>query len=120
VRVETPPNAPDPAVRGNAAALERALGNLLENAVDASAGGEVSVSLREAASGVVLDVTNEPAFVPRDIQDRLFERAVTSRAGKGTGLSLAIARAAVEAHGGTIRFVELGPPRVRVRVELPR
>ncbi len=120
VRVETPPNAPDPAVRGNAAALERALGNLLENAVDASAGGEVSVSLREAASGVVLDVTNEPAFVPRDIQDRLFERAVTSRAGKGTGLGLAIARAAVEAHGGTIRFVELGPPRVRVRVELPR
>jgi len=31
-----------------------------------------------------------------------------------------IARAAVEAHGGRVHFVELGPPRVRVRIELPR
>ena len=44
----------------------------------------------------------------------------TSGKGKGSGLGLAIARAAVEAHGGSVHFVELGPPRVRVRVELPR
>jgi signal transduction histidine kinase len=54
------------------------------------------------------------------VRRHLFERAVTSDGHKGSGLGLAIARAAVEAHGGRVRFVELGPPRVRVRIELPR
>ena len=40
--------------------------------------------------------------------------------GRSAGLGLAMARAAVEAHGGTIRFLALGPPRVHVRLELPR
>jgi signal transduction histidine kinase len=74
---------------------------------------------RGAGGDVVLDVVNEPAAVPREIRGRLFERAVTSREGKGSGLGLAIARAAVELHGGRVYFVEMGPPRVRVRVELP-
>jgi signal transduction histidine kinase len=112
-----------PVLRCNAAALERALGNLLQNAVDATPGGHVSVSVdgggRGGRDGIVLDVVNEPAAVPRAIRGRLFERAVTSREGKGSGLGLAIARAAVEGQGGRIYFVEMGPPRVRVRVELP-
>ena len=47
----------------------------------------------------------------------LFERGAHAH---GSGLGLAIVRAAVEAHGGRVRFVEMGPPRVRVRLELPR
>jgi two-component system sensor histidine kinase CreC len=111
---------PGPVLRCNAPALERALGNLLQNAVDATPGGQVRVSLDDGGrTGVVLDVVNEPASIPRAIRSRLFERAVTSREGRGSGLGLAIARAAVEVHGGRIYFVEMGPPRVRVRVELP-
>ncbi len=114
--------APDSArMRCNPAALERALSNLLQNAVDATPGGSVHVTFEAAGRkpGIVVDVVNEPSSVPREVRGRLFERAVTSREGKGSGLGLAIARAAVEAHGGRIHFVELGPPRVRVRVELP-
>ncbi len=102
-------------------ALSRALGNLLENAVHASPGGTVGVSIAgDLRDGVVIDVTNEPSRVPQEIRRALFERPATSRKGQGSGLGLAIARAAVEAHGGRVRFVEMGPPRVRVRVELPR
>jgi signal transduction histidine kinase len=109
-----------PRLRCNVPALERAFANLIENAVDATPGGEVTVSVdRSASGGVVLDVVNEPAAVSPEIRGRLFERAVTSREGKGSGLGLAIARAAVEGHGGRVYFVEMGPPRVRVRVELP-
>jgi two-component system sensor histidine kinase CreC len=114
-------------VRCDALAIGRALANLLENAVDASPGGAVSVSVdAEAKDAVLVDVVNEPAAVPREMRGHLFERAVTAgrpgREGKrnGSGLGLAIARAAIEAHGGRVSFVELGPPRVRVRVELPR
>jgi signal transduction histidine kinase len=110
-------------VRCDAGALERALGNLLENAVDATPGGRVSVSFEREAGprgAVCVDVVNEPASVPRAIRTSLFQRATTAGKHGGSGLGLAIARAAVEAHGGRVRFVEMGPPRVRVRVELPR
>lgn len=108
-------------VRCDPVALARALGNLLENAVDATPGGRVQITLDGAGrDAVVVDVVNEPAVVPRAIRATLFQRAVTSGKHKGSGLGLAIARAAVEAHGGRVRFIEMGPPRVRVRVELPR
>ena len=108
-------------LRCDPAAVARALGNLVENAVIATHRGTVSVSLHDgSAAFLVLEVLNEPASVPLEMRHRLFERAATSRRGSGSGLGLAIARAAVEAHGGQIKFVELGPPRVRVRIELPR
>ncbi len=110
----------DARVRLDDAAVSRALGNLLENAIHASPGGTVRISVAAAGTdGVVaVEIANEPSAIPAGLRDRLFERAAIAREG-GSGLGLAIARAAVEAHGGTIRFVELGPPRVAVRIELP-
>jgi signal transduction histidine kinase len=111
----------DRSLRCDPAALARALGNLLENAVDATPGGRVSVSFDgDARDAITVDVVNEPASIPREMRAALFQRAATSGKQKGSGLGLAIARAAVEAHGGRVSFVEMGPPRVRVRVELPR
>lgn len=110
------------AVRGDEASLTRALTNLVENAVNATSGGEVRVEvgpLGPRGEGVVLEIVNSPSQVPAEVRDRLFERAATSRRGTGSGLGLAIARAAIQAHGGRIRFVDLGPPTVRLRVELP-
>jgi signal transduction histidine kinase len=108
-------------LRCDPAAIGRALGNLLDNAVSATPGGRVEVVVDAAGrETIVVEVMNEPATVPPDARRRLFERAPKSRDGRGSGLGLAMVRAAVEAHGGTIRFVEMGPPRVRVRLELPR
>ena len=121
-------------VRVDRGAITRALTNLLENAIRASPGGRVSLSIsagddRAARDVLVVLVTNEPATIAVDVRERLFRRAAlaarprgaddTARPG-GSGLGLAIARAAIEAHGGSVRFVEMGPPRVTVRVELPR
>ena len=106
-------------LRGDAAALSRAIGNLLENAVEATPGGTVAVSLSESARGIRVDVVNEPAAVVPEARERLFHRAASTGKKNGSGLGLAIARAAVEAHGGHVHFVEMGPPRVCVRIELP-
>ncbi len=122
----------DAQVPADDAALSRAVGNLLENGIRASPGGTVSVRVEIVAGGraVAIEVANEPASIPVGLRSRLFERAALAARpesdgtddgrGGGSGLGLAIARAAVEAHGGSIRFVELGPPRVAVRIELPR
>jgi signal transduction histidine kinase len=110
---------PGRTLRCDPCALARVLGNLLENAVDASPGGCVALRVDDAGDAICFDVVNEPSFVPASVRCTLFRRATTGKAG-GSGLGLAIARAAVEAHGGRVTFVELGPPRVTVRVELPR
>ena len=121
----------DARVNVDRAALLRAFANLIDNAIRASPGGKVTLEVVTAgtADRVAIVVTNEPAEVPVAIRERLFRRAALAprvpegreeEGAGGSGLGLAIARAAIEAHGGSVRFVELGPPRVRVRVEMIR
>jgi two-component system sensor histidine kinase CreC len=94
--------APELEVRGDGVWLQRAIENLLANAILASEGrGPVRVEVvRERESAVVV-VRDSGRGVPVPIRERLFERFVTTRhdAG-GTGLGLAIVRAVAEAHGG--------------------
>jgi signal transduction histidine kinase len=104
-------------------AITRAIENLIDNACAATPGGSIRVACDDRAKDrVVVDVVNEPAHVAPALRTRLFGRVpVSSSPGaRGTGLGLAIARAAVQAHGGRVTFVDWGPPRVRVRIELPR
>jgi signal transduction histidine kinase len=108
----------DTRVRGDATWLGRALFNLVNNAIVHSA-GDVVVSVRRQAEGVVFAVRNA-GEVPRHVRSRLFRRFVTTRADKGgSGLGLAIVRAVIEAHGGRVDLAEPGPPQVEFRIELP-
>ena len=114
------PGAASDRLRCDPAAIGRALASLLDNAVGAAPGGSVEIVVDVAQrDAVVVDVVNGGA-VPHEARKHLFERTPKSRVGRSSGLGLAMARAAIEAHGGTLRFVELGPPRVHVRLELPR
>jgi signal transduction histidine kinase len=59
--------------------------------------------------------------VPADQRDRVFDpffRGDAARQDVGAGLGLAISRAIVEAHGGTIWLAE-APVGTRVRFRLP-
>jgi signal transduction histidine kinase len=81
------------------------LGNLLGNAIKfASAGGSVEVRVVAADAMVVVSVTDDgPGILPDELP-RVFERNWQSRrtANLGKGLGLAIAKALVEAHGGSL------------------
>lgn len=90
-------------VRGEAATLERAVTNLLDNAVKWSPeDGTVTVRL----TGGVLTVDDEgPGIDEADLPhvfDR-FYRADTSRSMPGSGLGLAIVQQAAERHAGAVR-----------------
>jgi two-component system, OmpR family, sensor histidine kinase MprB len=86
---------------GRRRSLERAVGNVLDNAAKWSPpGGVVEVSL---AGGELLVRDHGPGIEPEDLPlvfDR-FYRARSARHLPGSGLGLAIVREAVEAHGGT-------------------
>jgi two-component system sensor histidine kinase MprB len=89
-------------VRGVPATLERAVGNLLDNAAKWSPpGGEVEVAVR---AGEVTVRDHGPGIDEEDLPyvfDR-FYRARSARGLPGSGLGLAIVRQVAEAHGGTV------------------
>lgn len=90
-------------VRGEAAALERAVTNLLDNAVKWSPeDGTVTVRL---ADGVLTVDDEGPGIDEEDLPhvfDR-FYRADASRSMSGSGLGLAIVQQAAERHAGAVR-----------------
>jgi two-component system, OmpR family, sensor histidine kinase MprB len=87
-------------VRVDPVLVERAVGNLLDNAVKYSPpGAPIEVSVRE---GEVVVADHGPGIAEEDLP-RIFDRfyrAAATRAKPGAGLGLAIVREAAEAHGG--------------------
>ncbi len=105
-------------VRGVPSRLERAIGNLLDNAAKWSpAKGEVEVAVRD---GEVVVRDHGPGIDEEDLPhvfDR-FYRARTARGMAGSGLGLAIVRQVAEAHGGTVvaERAEGGGTRMTLRL----
>jgi signal transduction histidine kinase len=88
--------------------IAQLLGNLLSNAVKFTPdGGHVEVRLRREEDQVVLAVADTGIGIPAAERERVFERffrttTAARHAIQGTGLGLAVTKAIVEAHHGTI------------------
>jgi signal transduction histidine kinase len=103
--------------------LQRALHNLIENAVQHSRrGGQVRVTVREesrhAATTLVCDIDDDgPGFRSGD-ERHLFE-PFFSRRSSGTGLGMSIAQRIVLEHGGRIAAANRPEGGARLTIELP-
>ena len=88
--------------------LRRALANLVGNAVKYSpAGGRVEVVLQRDSDWACVTVSDEGIGIPAEDADLLFlafHRASNVAALPGTGLGLAVAKQALDLHGGEIAF----------------
>jgi two-component system NtrC family sensor kinase len=84
--------------------IQQVVLNLLNNAAEAMpSGGVVRVATRPNPGGGEIEVEDEGAGIPSDVQPRLFNPFFTTKS-EGTGLGLSICQRIVEAHGGRIRF----------------
>jgi two-component system sensor histidine kinase MprB len=108
-------------VHGVPASLERAIGNLLDNAAKWSPpGGEVDVGVE---NGTVSVRDHGPGITDEDLPF-VFDRFYRSRSARklpGSGLGLAIVRQTAEAHGGTVTAeqAEGGGTRVILKLAVP-
>ena len=97
-----------PLMLGNPDYLERAVANLIDNAVKYTpVGGRVTVVARPDDGGIVVEVSDNGIGIPADELPRIFERFYRvdrsrSREMGGTGLGLSIVKHIVQAHGGTV------------------
>jgi len=113
-----------PVVDADPDALERVLTNLISNAIKYSpTGSAVHVGARALDGAVAIEVADEGRGIPAEALSRVFEPyyRVPDAAGaaRGTGIGLAVVKALVEAHGGTVRVDSAPALGTRVTVLLP-
>ncbi|MDZ7729591.1 MAG: HAMP domain-containing sensor histidine kinase [Dehalococcoidia bacterium] len=119
-----------PALELDRGRIERALTNLVKNAVEHTpGGGTVRVSITRDGECVAVQVVDSGAGIPEEDLPHIwtrFYRGDTSRARSrngtqpgGTGLGLAITRGFVEAHGGSVSAESAPGHGARFTVKLP-
>jgi two-component system OmpR family sensor kinase len=111
--VEVRVDAPEPVVvPGDERLLNRAIGNLIENAVrHGGAGGLVEITVDRAGSLARVRVADHGPGIAPGQRQRVFERfhRASAAAPGGSGLGLPIARLVAAAHGGTLELDPSGP-----------
>ena len=112
-------------VRGNAELLERALINLVDNAIKYSpAGSRITTSTRSADGHVVLEVHDQGDGIPLREQGSLFELYYrvpgrSARRERGSGLGLPFVKAVAERHGGRVEIESQPGAGSTFRIVLP-
>jgi len=112
-----------PLLQGDAGQLERAFGNLLENAVRYSGGQPVVVLVRSIGSRVRVRIVDQGPGISAQEQERIFlpfyRSSDSGSSHEGSGLGLAIAKGFVNAGGGEIRVESLPGQGTSFVVDLP-
>ena len=110
-----------PLVLADPEAMKRALGNLVDNAVEAMGQSllkELRISTALLESGMVeLTVSDTGTGLTDEMRERLFLPYFSTKQ-RGTGLGLAIAAKIIQEHGGTIRAEKNEPAGAKFIVEL--
>jgi signal transduction histidine kinase len=110
-------------ILGNAAQLERVIGNLLENALKFTpTGGNISLALEKSETTAILAITDTGIGIPPEDLPHLFERFHRGRNSSpypGNGLGLAIVKASVSAHRGNIQVESQVGQGTSMKIQLP-
>ncbi len=99
--------------------LQRAMLNLLRNAVDAAgAGGQVFVDIFHKRQDILVQVADTGPGIDPEVADKIFNPFFTTK-DTGTGLGLAIVHRIIEAHEGTIRVSKAPVGGAQFTVKMP-
>ena len=122
LEVDVADELPDVALDGGA--VERALGNLLENARKyASGGSRVLVRVSADSRWLRIEVADDGPGVPPEWRERIFERYLRAPSSEtlsaGAGLGLTLVRETVVAHGGSVEVEAVIPTGACFVLRLP-
>ena len=110
-----------PPVNADAAQLERALANVLENAARFAGDEPVAVRARATDNQILVRISDHGPGIARPDLERVFEpfHQISDEDGAGSGLGLAIARGFLEANGGRIRAESLPGQGTSFVIQIP-
>jgi PAS domain S-box-containing protein len=112
-------------VYGDAFQMERALTNILINAINYTPeGGHITLRTRQAQNELIVEIQDNGKGIPVEEHERIFNRFYRIDPARGSGqggmgMGLAIARKIIEAHGGRIELESEPGKGSTFRVLLP-
>jgi len=109
-------------VNADLALIERALSNLIDNAINHTPeSGQVDIQLEASGESIEVSVTNTGEGIPEDDIEHIFDRYFTkSNSGsEGTGLGLAIVKNILEIHNSVIKVKSKIKEKTTFFFELP-
>lgn len=118
-------NIPDEDIQAwiDASLIERALRNLLDNAIRyGSEGHYLEVGLWEKNGALFMTVIDKGRGIPLEEQEHVFERFYRvdgSRKGEGLGIGLSIVKEIIALHGGSIILTSVPFERTVFEIQLP-
>ncbi len=105
-------------VRGDAAALERVIVNLVQNAIE-HGNQKGGIVIRTERGGIV-EVSDEGPGIPKEERERIFEPFYRMHPrDRGAGLGLNLVREVIKRHGGHVYVVETSSQGACFRLEIP-
>lgn len=117
------PNNQRASLHGSATMLKQLITNLLDNAIKFTPkGGQVTISTLKNGNDLIISIKDTGIGMTKQEVSRAYERFYrvdTSRSSKGFGLGLAISKAIVERHHGTIVLASKRGHGTTVTVKLP-
>lgn len=109
-----------PVVKADAAVLDRAFTNLLNNALDAVAdGGRIVARATATENAVCIEIVDNGCGMDENDLEKAFDPFFTTKT-EGTGLGMALSKKAVDAHGGAIHIESKKGVGTTVRIVLPK
>jgi two-component system phosphate regulon sensor histidine kinase PhoR len=114
-----------PRILGSSDYLERAVSNLIDNAIKYSPeSGAIQVGITYTNEWLTVQVQDNGIGIPQADLDRIFERFYRvdrsrSREMGGTGLGLSIVKHVAQVHGGTVDVISTPGQGSRFRLKLP-
>ncbi len=110
-------------VVANAALVERAIGNLVDNAVKWSPPGEaIEISVSAVGQEAHVRVRDRGPGIPAAQRETVFERfyrAPEARGQPGSGLGLSIVDYVARSHNGSVSVIDTDGPGASVEIRLP-
>jgi signal transduction histidine kinase len=118
-------NIPDEDIQAwiDASLIERALRNLLDNAIRyGSEGHYLEIGLSEKNDALFMTVTDKGLGIPLEDQEHVFERFYRvddSRKGEGLGIGLSIVKEIITLHDGSITLKSVPFEKTVFEIQLP-
>lgn len=111
-------------IKADAHAVERAVGNLIQNAiVYTKEGGEIIISLKSERNYAIISVADNGIGIPKKDLDHIFDRFYKAANGdglSGNGLGLAIVKKIAQQHNGSVHISSTEDKGTEVFLRLPK
>lgn len=107
-------------IMGEKTLIETLFANLIKNAIEASPDNQnISVNILTDQEEHKIIIHNQ-GMIPKDMQNRFFDKYATSGKKTGTGLGTYSAKLITKTHGGKINFISNEKDGTQIIVSLPK